>query len=268
MNILRQPPERSRRRTAGLIGQHRPFGDGRFGDRIFVGDDDFEHFVLKYVAQFGQHLPGVIGVFSIHCRQYAEQVKIGVHVLVDKPHGLEQGTHAAHREVLALYRDKQFLRGGERVDRQDGEAGGRVEQHVVDGRAQAGEGVAQAEGRIAILGKHNFGGGEIDTARQDVQVMGDGANAGDERSVIASENGIGGARDVVGVEVASGGEGTLRIEIDHEYLRAELGQRRPEIDSGGGLACAAFLVGNRDHAWGHIGGEYNMILFDEFAIER
>jgi hypothetical protein len=73
-------------------------------------------------------------------------------------------------------------------------------------------------------------------------------DAGD--GLVAEENvvdaGAGGFFDAQ----AAGGVG-LGIEVDQENLLAALGQAGGEIDGGGGLADAAFLVGDGDDGRGH-----------------
>ena len=48
---------------------------------------------------------------------------------------------------------------------------------------------------------------------------------------------------------AEAGRGVaLRVEIDDQHVLADGGERRAEIDRGRGLADAALLVGEREHA--------------------
>ena len=52
---------------------------------------------------------------------------------------------------------------------------------------------------------------------------------------------------LVRVEPQPDRERTLRVEVDQQHLAAVLGQRRTQVDGGGGLADAALLVAHRDH---------------------
>ncbi len=52
--------------------------------------------------------------------------------------------------------------------------------------------------------------------------------------------------EVPGVDAQAGGGVALGIEIDDQDPVAQLGQRRSEVDGGGGLAHAALLVGDGD----------------------
>src|SRR3546814_2510940 len=59
---------------------------------------------------------------------------LGIHVPLDHPHAAEQLTQSLHRVLLALDRDEDLLRRGERVDRQQSERRRAVdddEVHVV-----------------------------------------------------------------------------------------------------------------------------------------
>src|SRR6266850_3910357 len=59
---------------------------------------------------------------------------------------------------------------------------------------------------------------------------------------------IGRAAAVAAIDTESGGRVALRIEIDDQHAFADRGQRRAEIDRGGGLADTAFLIRQRQDA--------------------
>ena len=64
----------------------------------------------------------------------------------------------------------------------------------------------------------------------------------------ADQHVIGRAVAVAAIDAEPGRGVALRIEIDDQHALADRGQRRAEIDRGGGLADAALLVGERQDA--------------------
>ena len=90
-----------------------------------------------------------------------------------------------------------------------------------------------------------------------------GTAVGDDRFAqrrFADQHVIGRAAAVAAVDAEAGRGVALRIEIDDQHALADRGERGAEIDRGGGLADAALLVGERQHARMAGGGVRRPIL--------
>ncbi len=112
-----------------------------------------------------------------------------------------------------------------------------------------GEGVAQEEAALVGIadGFHGFGfqRGHGVGAGDDIQAhaIGEGNDVGQVR--LAAEHVVDGSGKLARAQAQGAGGVSLGIDIDDEHALARGGQIRAQVDGGGGLAHAAFLIGNR-----------------------
>ena len=98
-----------------------------------------------------------------------------------------------------------------------------------------------------LVDQLDLGGGQVDVGRQQVQ-SGDVGLDQDvfDRDVVLHQQVVDGQVEVVRVDPEPDRQRALRVEVDQQHLAAVLGERRAQVDGGGGLADAALLVGHRD----------------------
>jgi hypothetical protein len=65
---------------------------------------------------------------------------------------------------------------------------------------------------------------------------------------LAGQHVIGRVTPAAAIDAETGGRVALRIKIDDQHILADGGERRAEIDRGGGLADAALLIGHGENA--------------------
>ena len=90
--------------------------------------------------------------------------------------------------------------------------------------------------------------GKIECRRYDRQMRHRGRHDNVAHRRFGGEHVVDGEAAVAPIDAEAGGGVGLRIEIDDQYLLVDGGERSAEIDRGGGLADAAFLIGDREHA--------------------
>ena len=182
-------------------------------------------------------------------------VSPGLSVVLHLLDGLEQLRQAFEREELALQRHQDRMRRRHRVDGDEVERGRAVDQHVgVVGAAasaavERGERVAQPEGAVALAARSR--------ARSPDRSMVDGTMCSRGTAVswiasrivdLADQHVVGRAAAVLAVDAEAGRGVALRIEVDDQHVLADRRERGAEIDRGRGLADAALLVGEGEHA--------------------
>src|SRR5688572_20875723 len=155
-------------RSGWVVLEHGAALHGRFRVAHGLADPRVEDELAEVLLQ---HLDGFLRVQRatvVHGRQDAADLDGRVEVLADHCERVLQLDEAAQREVLALHRDDDAVRGRERVDRQEPERRGRVDEDVVI----AATGGQQALLKGALAPDHaresKFGAGEVD--RRDGQV--------------------------------------------------------------------------------------------------
>ena len=145
-------------------------------------------------------------------------------------------------------------RGDERVDREQAQRRRAVDEDVVVRFVHLGEVRVEcaAEALLARDERHelDLGAGEVDGGGNAVELLVLGGwpddvgerEVGDQHVVDAL---------LVGTVVDAEGRRrvALRVEVDHEHVRAGAGQCGGEVHRGRGLADAALLVGDREDPW-------------------
>ena len=180
--------------------------------------------------------------------------RFGFSVRAHLLHRLQQLRQTFEREELALQRHQDRVRRRHRVDGEKIERGRAIDQHigVVGVRrrvgVQRGDRVAQPEGAAGRGAELELEAGEIHGGGRDVQPRYRGRHHALAQLRFADQHVIGRAVAVAAVDAEAGRGVALRIEIDDQHPLADRGERRAEIDRGGGLADAALLVGERQDA--------------------
>ena len=132
---------------------------------------------------------------------------------------------------------------GERVDRYQTQRGAAVNQDIVvvilDGSQKRLE-YLLAVGQIQHF---NLGTHQIDVAGNDVQTVDVGGVDGVAHVGMVDDTFIERAVHILDVDTKTARSVGLRVSINNQYRLLQRGKRGCQVDGGGGLAYAAFLVG-------------------------
>ena len=136
---------------------------------------------------------------------------------------------------------------GQRVHRQESERRLAVHQDDVVVLHDRTEGAEQRLLAGHLIDELHLSSGQIDVARQQV-------HAGDigfqhhvvDGDVAVHQQVVDGAVELQRVDPETDRQRALRVEVDEQHPSPLLGQRRAQVDRGGGLPHAAFLVAHGD----------------------
>ncbi len=137
--------------------------------------------------------------------------------------------------------------GGQRVEREQRQRRRAVDQDVVVVRTQRRECGLEALLAPGFAHQADFGRGQLDVGRQQVEVLG-GALEDLGRVGLAQQHVADRFLDLALVDAAAHGGIALRVEVDQQHALGRLRERGGQVDRGGGLADSAFLVGDSDDA--------------------
>jgi hypothetical protein len=147
-----------------------------------------------------------------------------------------------------LDRDDDVVGGGQAVDGEEPERRRTVDEHEVVVGADGVDRLAELE--LAAHRRHqlDLGTGQVDGGRRDEEVLQARRLHAVLDGRVVHDDVVQGGLQVAGVYPEPGGGVALGVEVDHQHPVAQLRQRRPQVDRGGGLADPALLVGDGEHA--------------------
>src|SRR3954451_13119794 len=180
-----------------------------------------------------------------HRRQDPLDLDDGVQVLPDHRERVLELDQAAQREVLALHRDDHARRRDQRVDREQPERWGRVDQDVVVGALDLREGLLQCALAPDHARERELGSGKVDRRDREVD-LGVMDDLLDRQAV--DQHVEDRALHRVGIQALAHRQVPLRIQVDEQHLQPVLRERDAEVQGRRRLHDAALLVGERDHA--------------------
>ena len=212
-----------------------------------LADHGLEDLVAEDLADLGADVSSEGGPAVVHGDDDAQDPELGIGSEAYFLDRFEQVVGALEREVRRLNRNEQVRGGHQGVDGQEAE-GGRTIDHdrlvLVEDLMQL---VFEAERRIELPRHPRLEFGERNARRRDRQILvrrrqddvtqRDGRF--DEHVVHAASHGL----QIHERHAAIG----LGIEIDQQRSALSHGQRSGQIDGGGRLADAPFLIGNREN---------------------
>jgi len=128
-----------------------------------------------------------------------------------------------------------------------------IDQHEVIVRIGGGQGLLQPALAALLVDQLDLRAGQLAVGAQHVVAaqLGAGACLGDGGGL--DQHVVDRGRQGALVHPRPHGRIALRVEVDQQHPLADLGQPGGEVDGGGRLADAAFLVGNAEDL-GHAGG--------------
>src|SRR5258708_1385654 len=234
----------------GVPGVLQDGASGRWalGEPDAVLDEKGEDLVPVCLLHQFQNLLAVQGARLVDGRQDSPDFELGVELLPDPLDAALQLLHPLHPEVLALQRDDDLVGSHQRVD-------GKQAQRR---RAVDDDEVVEAVHRLQLvledlLTPHLVD--HLDLGRGQLQVGGDEVDL----HQLGPHDQVAGMDLVVHQQVVDGlvelvrppyahvdGQVRLRIEVDEENPLPQLRQAGAQVHACGGLADAAFLVGDGD----------------------
>ena len=167
-------------------------------------------------------------------------VRARVAHLLDHAHNFHQ---SFEREIFALNRSQNLIRGGERIGHQNPKRGRTIQQNKIERLIRTQDRQCLFEAREVIVHARDlhFRAGEVEIGRNEKQTLQAGRkNSFDDRC--AAEQRLVKALAFELLHAERAGRVALWIKIDNQNALATLGQRAPEIDRRSGLAHAAFLI--------------------------
>jgi len=179
------------------------------------------------------HLLGEPGATVVHGEQDAPDAESRVEVRPHEVHVPQQLAQTFERVVLALDRDQQGVGRRERVDGQEPERRWAVDQDRVVGGADGGQGPLQAALPGDRAHQLHLGAGQVDGARQHVEVRNHRAAHRGLSLDIAGQHVVHGVLEVPVIQAETGGGVALRVEVDDQDPPAGEGQVGTEVDRGG-----------------------------------
>src|SRR5256714_2561103 len=229
--------------AVGLVAEHRHALHGSLGEADCLADPRGEHPVAEVLLE---NLDGLLGVDRARVHQRRQDtldVNGRIEVLADHRERVLELDQAAHRQVLALHRDDNPVGGGKRVDRQQPEAGRRVDADEVVVLLDRRKRLLQ-RALAADHGRHrDLGAGEVDRGAGHVDLA--SADHLADRDAV-HEHVVHRFLQRVRVDALGHGEVALRVHVHAQHTVPLLRECRGEVQRRCRLGHAALLVGECD----------------------
>jgi hypothetical protein len=227
----------------------------RLAEPNVARNDGAVDLITKELADVGAHLLAQVRAVVVHRQQHAFDGERGIERRAHAVDRREQLGDPFEREVLAVERDEDGVGGDERVQREQAQRRGCVDEDEIEARP---EGIEQPTEPVFAFGHRD----ELDLGAGEVPVGGDNREMVDARREDgACRIGAGRGEHVVDGAVGRGptfeSQSTrqvrLRIHVDEENSLVGQGQRRGEVDGGCGFGDATLLIGDSHDAriFGH-----------------
>jgi len=216
-----------------------------------------EHLGTEVLAEILADLLAEAGAGIIHGEKDPEDGEFGVQAAFpDFFDQVEDFSHPLQCEVLALDRDEDFFGGDEGAGHEEPDAGGTVEQDKVERGIvfERGESLADTEEGVFQTGQFDLGPGEIQFGREDLEVGLAGGLQHFRGAGLSQQDRIEASAGNAFQAETAGGVG-LGIEVNQKDAATGLSRPGGQVDGGGRLADATFLVhhGHDAHRTGNDG---------------
>ena len=237
--------------SGAIIGEDRQAVAWRFRQAHIARDHGGEHFAAEMLGQLGRDLLGQRRARIEHRPQQADDVDARIQRAAHLAQRGHQVGQAFERIVLALHRDDDAIGGSQPVQGQQVQRRRTVEQDVVIPGLHRGQRRAQPRFALADTDQLDLGRSQVAIGRQQVIASRLAAAAYRVERRGIDQQVIDRVFELRLVDAGAHGRIGLRVEVDHQYPTALLGQAGSEIDDGRGLAHATLLVGDCEDT-GHV----------------
>ena len=238
-----------------IVKQRRLAMRRRFGKAHVARNDCLVDRVAHVGAHVRDHLAGQAIAGIVHGQNDAVDRQAGVERAAHLFDGGQELRQAFEEPVLGLQRDDDRVGGGERVDREQVQRRGTVDQDIGDGlgivgsrSAVAAQRAAQLIGAVVVAGDFKLDPKKVHGRRGDEEARHRGRNDHLAQGFFADQHLVARGHARAAVDAEPGRGVALGIEIDDEDPLADGRQRRSEVDGCRRLADAALLVRHRENA--------------------
>ena len=213
---------------------------GRLGQTDVARNDRREDLAGKVPPHLLCHLIGEIRAAVVHRQQHAEHADAWVQPPLDGAQRGHQVAQALQREIFALHGDQHAVRRAQGVERQQLQRGRAVDEDIVVFVLELLQRVFQTEFALLQLDQLHARAREVGAGGDDVAEV--GVDDGFFRGNLPDDHLIGAVRRVFFVHAEARGGVCLRVKIAEQNAGTGGGQRRGEVDGGGGFPDAALLI--------------------------
>ena len=224
-NLLRESDIALGAFGADVVQKNRFAVAGSFGQPDASRDYGFEDLVAKELLEVIGYLAGQVGPVIVHREKHAFHPKRVAEAIPDAIHRVEQLRDAFQRKELALDRDEDGIGRNERVQRQQVERRGTIDDDVVIPLAEGFELLSETELALILVDEFDVCSHQISVAGHDIQAFAAG-RAEDLFQRAFSEETIVQARRAVLENSQPGGGISLRIGINQQDSEVIRRQRR------------------------------------------
>ncbi len=231
---------------------------GGLGEPDRAGDDRLEYLGAEVLAEVFANLLAEAGAGVVHGEENPQNGEIRIQAtFADFLDEVEDFANPFEGEILTLHGDEDTFGRHERTGHEETDAGRAVEDDEIEGGVvlEGGEGLTDAEQGVLQGGQFDLRPGQVEFRGQHLQVGLAGGLKHFRGAGLAKEHGIE-AFAGNGFQPESAGGVGLGIEVDQEDTATGLRCAGGEMNGGGRLADAPFLVhhGHNAHRTGNDGG--------------
>src|SRR5215472_14059563 len=233
---------------ADIIQQYGLSITGRLRQPDVAGNDGGQQLLLEELLQFLADLLGQVGSLVVHGHDHAFNFQAWVEGLPQPLDSVQQLAHAFQGEVLRLHGNQNRVSGDQGIQSQKIESGRAIEHQEVILVADGVKGVAQAILTLLDGDKLDVGADKVLVRRDQTEPVQLGGEDGLGCIDFPHQEVVGAEAIRVAREAETAGRVRLRIAVNEQGPDLSGGKGRGQVDSGGGLAHSALLIGNGDDA--------------------
>src|ERR1039457_3466113 len=231
---------------SGVIGQDGFAETGRFGQANAAGDDGAEDLVLEELAQVGGHLAGEVGPVVVHGEEDAFDGEGVLEAFANPVDGVHEFRYSFQGEEFALDGDQDGMGGDQRIEGEQVESWGAIDQNEAVGVADLGQALAEGVLAMGDVDEFQVGADQGLVGGDDVQAFESGGADGVPGVGVAQQDVVeAGFVGVLGDTETAGGI-ALWVGVHHQDPYVVGCQGSGEVDGGRGFPDAALLVGNSE----------------------
>src|SRR5690606_3952274 len=218
----------------------------RFREADVTRDRRSEHFVPEILFRLLRDLARQVEPLVVHGEEDTFDLEARVQVPLDQPHGVQELRETLQRVELALDRDEYSIGRCQRVEREEAERRGAIDQDEVVLLADPFQRPTENELALGPPDQLDLGADQVAAGRHHIQIRKVHLPADDLLDLHPLDEDVVDRRVQLGsFEAEPTGRVPLRIDVDDEDLPLGHGEAGAEVDRGRGLPDTALLIGNR-----------------------
>ena len=219
---------------------------GRLTETGVAVDEGIEDQLAEMHPDFFDHLVRQPEAGVVHGKQDALDAKAGIESALYDFDGVEQLAQSLEGEVFALNRDDHAVRCSEGIQGDEAQRRGAIDQNEVEFLAQRLQSLAHPLLSLSLANEFDFCTDQVDVGGQEPQVGVARFDDGGSGVRLGNQTLVGARFDRFRIDPNARAAVGLRIRIHQEGPVFQSAEARSEVDGGGRLSDAAFLVCNGD----------------------